>query len=139
MVSSPIAAHEDRRDGPCAQSNEKCTGSGQRNGRVRGPRLSNADGWARTRGRSLQYLCAMLPPNRLVYYLLGTGFITGMLDATTYAELGIFASNQTGNTILFPLGLLTDIPTPLLQVGVGLAAFLTMAMVFGQIGNLLGK
>ncbi|PWN20676.1 hypothetical protein BCV69DRAFT_312628 [Microstroma glucosiphilum] len=78
-------------------------------------------------------------------HLLVISFGTGLLDAGSYADFGIFASNQTGNTII----LLTEAVAstrssvgsgaPILTVGVSLAAFLAMGAIFGQLGNHLGR
>lgn len=78
-------------------------------------------------------------------HLLVISFGTGLLDAGSYADFGIFASNQTGNTII----LLTEAVAstrspagsgaPILTVGVSLAAFLVMGAIFGQLGNHFGR
>jgi MFS family permease len=78
-------------------------------------------------------------------HLLVISFGTGLLDAGSYADFGIFASNQTGNTII----LLTEAVAstrssvgsgaPILTVGVSLAAFLITGAIFGQLGNHFGR
>jgi hypothetical protein len=46
--------------------------------------------------RSLSFLRQTLPVRELTGPLLVVTLATGILDATTYADFGVFASNQTG-------------------------------------------
>lgn len=46
--------------------------------------------------RSLAYLRETIPPRSLTAPLLFISLACGILDATTYADFGTFASNQTG-------------------------------------------
>ncbi|CAO1617989.1 unnamed protein product [Parajaminaea phylloscopi] len=71
-------------------------------------------------------------------HLLLISFGTGLLDAATYSDFGIFASNQTGNTIIVLVEAVERSrgasPAPLLAVGISLASFLFFGVLFGQIG-----
>lgn len=80
--------------------------------------------------------------------LLLTTLATGVLDAVSFGEYAVFASNQTGNVILLPahaIGLvgkyrppaLVTAP-PLLATGLSLAFFLLFAFISGQIGRRVG-
>lgn len=73
-----------------------------------------------------------MPTDILVYHLLATGFITGVLDATTYADFGTFTSNQTGNTVVLGIGALGISPVRLVDVATSLVAFLVTTGVCGQ-------
>lgn len=83
------------------------------------------------------YLHDTLPPKILVLHLLATGFITGILDATTYVDFGAFTSNQTGNSILLGIGLIKVTHINLLDTGTSLGSFLVSAVIFGQCGVLV--
>lgn len=74
-----------------------------------------------------------LPSNILVFHLLATGFITGILDATTYSEFGVFTSNQTGNSVLLAVGALGIARVRLVDVATSLAGFTGTALVLGQL------
>ena len=104
------------------------------------------------RARRRRYSCSDTVHTRfLVWHLLAITFATGLLDATTYADLQIFCSNQTGNTIVFfvlILGVnLHPGPSPgagagvpsVLTTGVSLATFLVSGFVFGRVGNACGN
>ncbi|ORY83159.1 hypothetical protein BCR37DRAFT_379146 [Protomyces lactucae-debilis] len=86
-----------------------------------------------------EYICDTLPSNLLVFHLVATGFITGILDATTFVEFGTFTSNQTGNTVL--LGVLAlglgdqQYKNRLVDTAVSLSSFLIAAFICGQIAN----
>lgn len=80
--------------------------------------------------------------------LLLTTLATGVLDAVSFGEYAVFASNQTGNVILLPahaIGLvgkyrppaLVTAP-PLLSTGLSLVFFLLCAFISGQIGARVG-
>lgn len=76
----------------------------------------------------------------LKWHLLAISFATGLLDATTYGDLQLFASNQTGNTIILFVLVLGKKPgefakyPDLLPTGVSLATFLTMGFLWGRAG-----
>ncbi len=90
------------------------------------------------RGPGHTYLSATLRPNDLFYPLLLIAFITGLLDSTTYADFGVFASNQTGNTVVFSVGLLKTKRVQFVDVAVSLSTFLVTVFVVGQLGNVFG-
>jgi uncharacterized membrane protein YoaK (UPF0700 family) len=62
---------------------------------------------------------------------------TGIQDATTYPDYFCFASNQTGNTVLFAIGLAGLAPGAFetANIGMSLALFVSGAWIMGQIGN----
>ncbi|OCK75193.1 hypothetical protein K432DRAFT_337810 [Lepidopterella palustris CBS 459.81] len=72
--------------------------------------------------------------------LLLLSFATGIQDATTYPDYQCFASNQTGNTVLFAVGVagLGGSLFSLRTVGVSLGTFIAGCYLMGQIGNLCG-
>lgn len=80
----------------------------------------------------------------LKWHLLCISFATGLLDATTYGDLQIFASNQTGNTIILFVLLLGQKPheyaayPDLLPVGISLATFLVLGFLLGRTGLRIG-
>ncbi|KAH8083736.1 hypothetical protein HD553DRAFT_51987 [Filobasidium floriforme] len=84
------------------------------------------------------YLSAVLAPASMQYPLYLQSFATGVLDATTYADFGTFASNQTGNTILVTLAAFNTIPVTLQLTGVSLASFVVSAFIAGNIGHRVG-
>jgi uncharacterized membrane protein YoaK (UPF0700 family) len=79
------------------------------------------------------FLTDTLPSNILVFHLLATAFITGVLDATTFADYGVFTSNQTGNAVLLGVGTIGISHISLLDVGTSLSSFLVTALICGQI------
>lgn len=75
--------------------------------------------------------------------LLLLAFATGIQDAATYPDYLCFASNQTGNTVLLAVsaarlapaeGSMPNVANTLMSLGM----FIAGALIFGQIGNLLG-
>lgn len=89
-------------------------------------------------------------PSRLFLqlHLLFISFATGLLDASTYSDYGLFASNQTGNSIILLVEAISSIrnvsaterhqkDTILLTVGVSLSSFLFWGTIFGQIATRL--
>ncbi|KAL7413001.1 hypothetical protein BDY24DRAFT_329534, partial [Mrakia frigida] len=90
------------------------------------------------------YLRETIPPRNLTAPLLFISLACGILDATTYADFGTFASNQTGNTLILTL-LLTSTPLPsssnsahILPTSVSLLSFLLFGFAFGHIGHYFG-
>ena len=64
----------------------------------------------------------------------------GINDATTFPEYHVFVSNQTGNTALLAVGSLglsqtVDLP----NIGFSLGMFILGGLIFGQIGDRLGR
>lgn len=76
-----------------------------------------------------------LPIASLVHFLVATGFVTGVLDATVYNNFRTYASNQTGNTVLLGLSIIGPDRTRLRDVGTSLGTFALTAFVFGQSSN----
>ena len=76
-----------------------------------------------------------LPIESLVHFLIATGFVTGVLDATVYHNFRTYASNQTGNTVLLGLSIIGPDRSRLRDVGTSLGAFALTAFVFGQSAN----
>jgi uncharacterized membrane protein YoaK (UPF0700 family) len=70
--------------------------------------------------------------------LLLLAFGTGIQDATTYPDYFCFASNQTGNTVLFAIGVAGLAPGAFefANIGVSLCLFIGGAYIMGQMGNL---
>lgn len=72
--------------------------------------------------------------------LLTLALATGIMDATTFPDYHVFASNQTGNTAILAVGALGiggDLVN-LKNAGVSLGCFVGGGILFGQIGNLAG-
>lgn len=108
-------------------------------------RVVAARGLSRARG----YLSASPSRRSLQAHLLFISFATGLLDASTYSDFGIFASNQTGNSIIILVEAIASVRngvnvggsvepseergTLLITVGVSLASFLLFGTIFGQI------
>jgi uncharacterized membrane protein YoaK (UPF0700 family) len=72
--------------------------------------------------------------------LILLAFATGIGDATTFPDYGVFASNQTGNTALLALGALNVDPAiiSLSNVSASLGMFIGGCLIFGQLGNYFG-
>jgi hypothetical protein len=72
--------------------------------------------------------------------LLTLSFATGIQDATTFPDYQCFASNQTGNTVLFAVGAagLANGAFTLENVGVSLGVFVGSCIIMGQLGNFVG-
>ena len=73
--------------------------------------------------------------------LLSLALATGIMDATTFPDYGIYASNQTGNTALLAVGALGiggDI-VKLKNIGMSLSCFVGGGIVFGQVGHAIGQ
>lgn len=66
---------------------------------------------------------------------------TGIMDAVTFPDYHVFASNQTGNTALLAVGALNigGGIVDLKHVGVSLGTFVGGGLLFGQLGNLCGS
>lgn len=95
-----------------------------------------------------QYLTANIESDLLAEIeLLCLTISTGIQDATTFPDYHVFASNQTGNTVLLAVAIVglpgrTDGPNPLFipaNVGISLACFLGAAFIAGQVGNAMGS
>lgn len=73
--------------------------------------------------------------------LLALAFAAGINDATTFPDYRIFVSNQTGNTALLAIGTLgigresVDLP----NVALSLSLFIAAGLIFGQVGDRLGR
>jgi uncharacterized membrane protein YoaK (UPF0700 family) len=90
--------------------------------------------WLPFRHRSFShFMTDTLPSNILVFHLLVTAFTTGVLDATTFADYGVFTSNQTGNAVLLGVGGIGISNISLADVGTSLSSFLVTALICGQI------
>lgn len=84
----------------------------------------------------------------LEWQLLSITLATGVLDAVSYGQWGVFASNQTGNVILLIANSITKLKErqatspkmlpPLPATGTSLAAFLLSGFISGRIGLRLG-
>lgn len=77
----------------------------------------------------------------LEFELLTLALATGIMDATTYPDYHVFASNQTGNTAILAVGALGIGGTDLVNMsntGVSLGCFIAGGILFGQLGNLAG-
>ncbi|CZR66555.1 related to DUF1275 domain protein [Phialocephala subalpina] len=71
--------------------------------------------------------------------LLVLSFSIGIQDATSFPDYHCFASNQTGNTVLFAVGVakLSTIFS-IQNIGISLSLFIFGVSIAGQIGNLVG-
>lgn len=73
--------------------------------------------------------------------LLILALAAGINDATTFSDYHVFVSNQTGNTALLAVGALgiskgtVDLP----NVAFSLSLFIAGGLIFGQIGDHLGR
>lgn len=88
------------------------------------------------------YLLAPLPPSpHTEAHLLLLTLASGLQNAASYFDFRVFASAQTGNTVVFALALADRGPAhpALAAVGTSLAAFCAGALLAGQIGNLVGR
>lgn len=72
--------------------------------------------------------------------LFALAFAAGVLDATTFPDYSVFVSNQTGNTALLAVGALgLSNVVALENVAFSLSFFIIGGMLFGQIGDRLGR
>ncbi|KAF8856556.1 hypothetical protein BDZ45DRAFT_691676 [Acephala macrosclerotiorum] len=71
--------------------------------------------------------------------LLVLSFSIGIQDATSFPDYHCFASNQTGNTVLFAVGV-SKLSTifSIQNIGISLSLFILGVSIAGQIGNLVG-
>lgn len=86
------------------------------------------------------FLSQHISPQQIVGPLLLLAFITGLLDATTYADFKTFASNQTGNVILLTVAAasISGAAVDLRHTGVSLASYLVSGFIAGQLGHMIG-
>lgn len=72
--------------------------------------------------------------------LMGLALATGIMDATTFPDYHVFASNQTGNTALLAVGALRigGDTINLSNIGISLGLFVGAGVIFGQVGNRIG-
>lgn len=68
-------------------------------------------------------------------------FATGIQDAATWPDYGVFASNQTGNTLFLAIGVagLIQPPKNFANIGMSLGCFVAGGLVMGQLGNYVGS
>lgn len=88
------------------------------------------------------YWLTPLPPSRHTEaHLLLLTLASGLQNAASYFDHRVFASAQTGNTVVFALALADRGPAHpgLGTVGTSLAAFGAGALLAGQLGNLVGR
>ncbi|OJA10968.1 hypothetical protein AZE42_08489 [Rhizopogon vesiculosus] len=88
--------------------------------------------------RTIKHLQHTVSPTFFPAQLIAVAFCTGILDATTYADFQTFASNQTGNAIMLPVGMVGAARVQMLGTGISLATFLFFGCLSGQIGHVLG-
>lgn len=73
--------------------------------------------------------------------LLALALAAGINDATTFPDYRVFVSNQTGNTALLAVGALdlgtesVDLP----NVAMSLSLFVAAGLIFGQVGDHIGR
>jgi uncharacterized membrane protein YoaK (UPF0700 family) len=85
----------------------------------------------------LQYISVDL---LLEIELLTLALATGIMDATSFPDYHVFASNQTGNTAILAVGALGiggDLVN-LKNAGMSLGCFIAGGLIFGQLGNAVG-
>ncbi|MCJ1478610.1 hypothetical protein MMC13_007291 [Lambiella insularis] len=72
--------------------------------------------------------------------LMTIAFATGIMDAVTFPDYHVFASNQTGNTALLAVGALGigQGIVDLRHVGLSLGAFVAGGLICCQLGNSIG-
>lgn len=81
-----------------------------------------------------------VPGTLLEAELILSAFACGMIDATTYTDYHMFASNQTGNTVFLgirALGLVED-TIDIRNVAVSISVFLIGGFIIGQMGRYYG-
>ncbi|KAG1721690.1 uncharacterized protein EDB91DRAFT_1175938 [Suillus paluster] len=88
--------------------------------------------------RTIIRLQHTVSPTFFPVQLVAIAFCTGILDATTYADFQTFASNQTGNAILLPVGMMGAANVQMLNTGTSLASFLFFGFLSGQVGHIFG-
>lgn len=68
-------------------------------------------------------------------------FATGVQDAATWVDYGVFASNQTGNTVLLSIMAagLTHGAYSFAIIGASLGSFIGGGLIMGQMGNYFGS
>ncbi|KAG1728336.1 DUF1275 domain protein [Suillus lakei] len=88
--------------------------------------------------RTIKRLQHTVSPAAFPAQLVAIAFCTGILDATTYADFQTFTSNQTGNAILLPVGMMGAGNVQMLSTGVSLASFLFFGFLSGQVGHIVG-
>lgn len=77
--------------------------------------------------------------------LLLLSLCAGINDVATFADYGVFTSNQTGNTALLAVGALSltsqpcKEPPDLRLIGISLGLFVAGGFIFGQVGSHLGS
>jgi len=70
--------------------------------------------------------------------LIALGFATGIADVMSYKDFAVFASNQTGNTILFAVRV-SGVPFALFSsIAASLFGFLVAGFISGQLGHFIG-
>ena len=77
---------------------------------------------------------------RLSAQLITIALATGIMDAATFPDMGVFCSNQTGNTSILALGIARAGPA-WIRVDTtitSLCSFMLGAFLFGQFGNFVG-
>ena len=65
----------------------------------------------------------------------------GINDATTFPNYHVFVSNQTGNTALFAVGALSigNVTVEITDIGFSLGLFVIGSLLFGHIGDFVGR
>lgn len=95
------------------------------------------------RSRKIKFrLLTPLPPSTLLTFeLLLLAFATGVQDAVSFPDYRCFASNQTGNTVLFAVGALDLKPSlfAIPNIACSLALFVTGVLVTAHAGNFAGS
>ncbi|KAG2137036.1 hypothetical protein DEU56DRAFT_804677 [Suillus clintonianus] len=89
---------------------------------------------------TIKHLQHTVSPAAFPMQLVAIAFCTGVLDATTYADFQTFTSNQTGNAILLPVGMMGagGRHVQMLNTGVSLASLLFFGFLSGQVGHVVG-
>ncbi|KAJ8294974.1 hypothetical protein OF846_002036 [Rhodotorula toruloides] len=80
-----------------------------------------------------------IPSKAFVAPLTAVSFVTGLLDATTYASFGTFASAQTGNVIILIISIIHALKEARpINTTASLVAYVICGGLGGQIANLVG-
>ncbi|GEM07522.1 DUF1275 domain protein [Rhodotorula toruloides] len=80
-----------------------------------------------------------IPSKAFVAPLTAVSFVTGLLDATTYASFGTFASAQTGNVIILIISIIHALKEARpINTTASLVAYVVCGGLGGQIANLVG-
>ncbi len=71
--------------------------------------------------------------------MIALGFATGIADVMSYKYFAVFASNQTGNTVIFAVSVSGAQSAVFSSIAASLFGFLVAGFISGQLGHLIGN